>query len=171
MQNATAPSTFYILRLYDLHLFPFKTSEVWKIVAASANLLEIRHRRGRSSGRARGHHNIDDERPGLVSPVSGSRWSASSPRTLTPCAHPNTHRFSPFPTTPDASVGNASSPPGPFSQALARALVPHLSDTSGTMRHPYSRRRRRRFYESLGTRQLLVLLCLLKRVLYLVNYW
>lgn len=59
-------------------------------------------------------------------------------------------------SSPDASVGNASPPPGPFSQALARALVPHLSVTSDTMRHPRSRRRRR-FYESLGTRQLLVL--------------
>jgi len=44
------------------------------------------------------------------------------------------------------SVGNASPPSGPFSQALARALVPHLSDTSGITRHP-----RRRCYESLGT--------------------
>lgn len=140
-----------------------------KIVAASASLREIQHRRGGSSGRARGHRNIDDERLGLVSPVSGSRWSASSPRTLTPRAHTNTHRFSPPPTAPDASVGNASPPPGPFSQALARALVPHLSDTSGTMRHPCSRRcrrrRRRRFYESLGTRHFS---CLPKRVPYLV---
>jgi len=71
----------------------------------------------------------------------------------------HTHRFSPPPTAPDASVGNASPSPGPFSQALARALVPHLSDTSGTMCHPrnYRRRRRRRwFYESLETRRLFV---------------
>jgi len=97
-----------------------------------------------SSGRYRRYHR-DIERAGGPSRVSGT-------------AHRQPHMRSRIHTHTQAdphlllrsrchtSVGNASPPSGPFSQALARALVPHLSDTSGITRHS-----RRRCCESLGT--------------------
>jgi len=124
-----------------------------KMVVATVESPWNSFRRGGSSEQARALRDIDDKRPGLV---SESRWSVSSPRTLVARAHINTHRFLSSPTALDVSVANAS-PPGPFSQALARALVPHLFNTSGTMGHPRNHRRRRRrcrFYESLKVRQL-----------------
>lgn len=135
------------LRSYynNLHLFPLKTSEIRK---GSCE-------RGVSLKFGTDERDRRDKHVAAMSTTSDSgRWSASTNSGITR-AHQHAQIFAFFPTAPDASVGNAPPPPGPFSQALTRALVPHLSDTSGTMRYPC--RRRRRFYEPLGT-QLLVLI-------------
>lgn len=151
MQNATA--SYIVLRLTTYIFFRLRHP---KYENGSCDR-RISSKFGTDEGDRRNKHVVS-----AISMINDPDWyrkaddPSRSPRTLVARAHINTYRFLFSPTAPDVSVGNASPSPGPFSQALARALVPHLFNTSGTMRHPRNHRRRRRcrFYESLKVRQL-----------------